>query len=160
MSEDLYQEMRGLTREHSYWIWQMAKAGAPLEGEDAAHAQAMLDHPEYHDIWDRIPELGAEEILVDGANPFVHITTHVIIENQLADGEPSAVAHALRRLMRQGFSRHEAIHQIATVFVQELYEVMKDQRPYDEEGYSRAVRRLGRQSPRPATKAKGRKKRR
>ena len=49
MSDDL-RRMRGLSRERTYAIWQLARAGAPPEGEEATIAQALLGHPEYYEI--------------------------------------------------------------------------------------------------------------
>ncbi len=145
MSEDKYKQLRLLTREHTARLWQAVRLGLPLKGEEATMAQAMLDHTEYWDVWDHLLEKGDEEILVDGVNPLVHVTVHSTIENQIAAGDPPCVRHALRRLLRQGMDRHEAIHRIGAVLATEIWEILKDNRPFDRAGYSRAIRRLGRE---------------
>jgi hypothetical protein len=53
----------------------------------------------------------------------MHVTLHVIVENQLAEGHVD-VAQALDRLQRDGMSRHDAIHAIASVLVVHLQNVM------------------------------------
>lgn len=45
-----------------------------------------------------------------------HAVFHAIVENQIAmDFEP--VVRAIPRLMKQGLSRHDAIHAVAAVFI-------------------------------------------
>jgi hypothetical protein len=50
----------------------------------------------------------------------LHAATHVVVENQLAERD-DAVTRALSRLMKQGLSRHEAIHAIGAVVAEEIY---------------------------------------
>jgi hypothetical protein len=50
----------------------------------------------------------------------LHAATHVVVENQLAERD-DAVTRALSRLMKQGLSRHEAVHAIGAVVAEEIY---------------------------------------
>jgi len=51
-----------------------------------------------------------------------HAVFHAIVENQLAEGlEP--VRRAIIRLMREGLTRHDAVHAIASVLAEYLFEV-------------------------------------
>ena len=50
-----------------------------------------------------------------------HAAFHAIIESQIAL-ELEAVVRAVPRLMRQGLSRHDAIHAISSVLAGHLYE--------------------------------------
>lgn len=161
MTKELYKELRGPTREYIYSIWQLAQTGMiPTDDEDATMAQALLDHAEYHHIWNQLPELEDQDIEIDGVNPLLHVNIHSVVENQIAAGDPSSVVHALRRLMRQGLPRHEAIHRIGAILIQEIWEIMADNRPFDAQGYDQAVHRLGRERPRPSKRHKRRKKKR
>ena len=54
-------------------------------------------------------------------NVKAHAAFHAIVENQLALGLES-VARAVPRLLKQGLSRHDAIHAIASVLADHLYE--------------------------------------
>ena len=50
-----------------------------------------------------------------------HAAFHAVVESQLAlNQEP--VARALQRLMDQGLSRHDAVHAIASVLAEELFD--------------------------------------
>jgi hypothetical protein len=46
-----------------------------------------------------------------------HATFHVIVENQLALPDQAVVRDTLQRLLREGLSRHDAVHAIASVLV-------------------------------------------
>jgi hypothetical protein len=56
-------------------------------------------------------------------NVALHALFHSIVENQIADGlEP--VLRAMKRLTDEGLSRHDAIHAVASVVADHLWEAM------------------------------------
>ena len=140
-TESPYDEMKSLSRQRADLIWETGESGEILEDEEARLVQAMRDHPEYADLWGRLGELSDEQIQRDGTNPILHITIHQTIENQIAIGKPKETAQAVEVLMQQGLSRHEAIHRVGTVLADEIFHILKDERPFDEAGF---VRKLGR----------------
>lgn len=141
-SGDPYREMKALTRRRIRLVWEIALLGGHLEDEDARLVQAMRDHPEYADLWGRLDELSDEQIERDGTNPIMHVHIHQLIENQIAGGEPKEVGQTVEELMRRGLSRHEAIHRVGTVLSAEIWHVLKDNRPFDEQGVARKLQRL------------------
>lgn len=141
---DPYREMKALTRQHMRLVWDEAQSDTPFTGEEARLVSAMREHPEYSDLWGRLDELSDEEIERDGVNPILHITIHSIIENQIADEDPEEVRQVVEALMRQGLSRHEAIHRVGRVLSDEIFHVLNEDRPFDEPGYIRKLRQLAR----------------
>jgi Domain of unknown function (DUF1841) len=59
-------------------------------------------------------------------NETLHAATHVIVENQLALGDPLPVRDALLRLMEEGLDRHEALHVIGSVLAQQLFAALTE----------------------------------
>jgi hypothetical protein len=114
----------------------------PPNDEDAVLAQALREHPEYYEIWDQVDELSDEELIQDGVNPILHVTIHQTIENQSAAKDPPVVHETLERLMRSGLSRHEAIHAIGSVLSVGIWEILKEERLFDEGRYERGLRQL------------------
>jgi hypothetical protein len=54
----------------------------------------------------------------------LHATIHAVVENQLAMNiEP--VVRALERLMKEGLSRHEAVHAIGSRVAEQIYDIMQ-----------------------------------
>jgi hypothetical protein len=159
--EDEYAELRYLTRTRLGLIWEMVMAGAELEGEDATFAEILKQHPEYFDIWERAGILDpGEEITRDGANPFVHVAIHQTVENQIANHDPSQTAETLEALMQAGYTRHEAIHAIGGILAEEMFEILRDKRPFNETGYIQALRDLAEAGIRPRKQSRSSRKKR
>jgi NAD-dependent DNA ligase len=54
----------------------------------------------------------------------LHASIHTVVENQLAMNiEP--VVRALERLMKEGLSRHEAVHAIGSRVAEQIYDIMQ-----------------------------------
>jgi len=56
-------------------------------------------------------------------NPELHAITHVVVENQIALGEPTPVPDTLNRLVDEGLDRHEAIHAVGSVLMSIVFDV-------------------------------------
>lgn len=150
--KDEYAELRRLTRTRMGLIWEMANAGGDLDEEDARLVEVLKQHPEYHDVWEDPHSLGAEDVTRDGVNPFVHVTTHHVVENQIADNDPPQTAETLEALLEAGYSRHDAIHAIGAIVAEEVFEILRDDRPFGEAKYVKALRDLAREAKRPRSR--------
>ncbi len=58
----------------------------------------------------------------------LHAALHVIVENQLALGEP-VVVETLARLRAEGLERHDALHAIGSVLAEQMYDLLKQEQP-------------------------------
>jgi len=76
------------------------------------------------------------------AKPGLHTALHVIVENQLAAGDPEETAATLHRLVSAGTTRHEAIHAVASVVVREMDAVVRQKRRYDRVRVARELDQL------------------
>jgi hypothetical protein len=142
MKDDIHRELKSLTRQRLRLVWEMAQMGVVPNDEDAVLIQSLREHPEYYWVWDQVDELSDEELIQDGVNPILHVTIHQTVENQLAAKDPPVVHEILERLMRSGLSRHEAIHAIGSVLCVEIWEILDQDRPFDEERYERGLQQL------------------
>ncbi|MFQ6128732.1 MAG: DUF1841 family protein [Thermoplasmata archaeon] len=75
-------------------------------------------------------------------NPILHAAIHSVVEYQIEQNEPKETKDTLIRLMKSGYSEHEAIHRIGTVVMREIFEVMKHKREFGEERYVEMLREL------------------
>src|SRR2546427_10779096 len=55
----------------------------------------------------------------------MHAMFHVVVENQIALGEDIPAQKTLARLMREGLSRHDAVHAIASVVASHIFNLIK-----------------------------------
>ncbi len=115
------------------------KAYDPLEAPDPK-SWLDLDEDErlslvrnYHrEVGDELP------------NEDLHATLHVVVENQVALGDEIPVQANLERLMREGLDRHDAIHAVATVLAEHMYDVARggDTGPNPNETYYEKLKQL------------------
>lgn len=78
-------------------------------------------------------------------NAKIHAAVHVVVENQLALGdEVPAVQRAARRLMEEGLDRHDAIHAIANVLTDLMFDLFSGNSTYTDlnEPYAAGLDRL------------------
>ena len=140
---DATAELRELTREHAAVVWKLVEAGGtPTDMEDRLLAQGMKLHKEWHDVWEMADVLKDVEYNPDAGevNPFLHVSLHAAIESQIENGKPKEVRRASKRLRSSGLTRHEAIHEICTCFVEEIWHCMAEERPFDNHAYVHRLR--------------------
>lgn len=65
-----------------------------------------------------------------------------IVENQLKINDPKCTKDTFERLIGMGYSKEEAKILIAGVLVEEMYELMKKQVPFNETRYMERLAKL------------------
>jgi hypothetical protein len=70
--------------------------------------------------------------------PRLHAAIHLVVENQLALGEPPEARRALARLVAAGLPRHEAVHAIGLLVADAASGAM-DGRSFDARAYAREL---------------------
>ena len=64
------------------------------------------------------------------------------LENQMRDSTPPETKKTFERLVREGSSEEDAMELMATVLFVEMFEVLKDNRTFDEKKYVENLRAL------------------
>ncbi len=141
MDEEQREMFEMLSHTRIRMVWETAQLGDELGDEDARLVKVMREHPQYAHLWERSDELSDAEIEIDGVSPVMHIIVHHIAENQIAEGDPSETSRTLKALMRRGVSRHNAIHAIGNVLMDEIFHVSRDKRAFDERRFVRMLRK-------------------
>ncbi len=80
-------------------------------------------------------------------NPFMHITIHTIIENQLELKEPIEVYQFYLAMLKKKCPHHEVIHLLGAIFVRLLYRVLKYKEPFDNERYKFLLKKYKNRKP-------------
>ncbi len=65
-----------------------------------------------------------------------------VVENQLRDNDPPETRQTLERLVAEGHSDQEAKRLIAAVVSVEIYDILKQQQPYNQERFTAALDKL------------------
>jgi len=130
--------------------WTVPPAGGSVQGIDLAyldpndpddrHFLILAEHP---GLVDAI-EQDRDEIEVQGhpLNPSMHLAVHEVVANQLWDDDPAEMWRTARRLVGLGYERHEVLHMLGSVVSGEIWEALRNGRPYDGRRYRTALEGL------------------
>lgn len=126
--------------------WRKQRAGEILTPLEAMAADWITQHPEYHaDLADAdsactqdyAPERGQ-------GNPFLHLSMHLAISEQLSIDQPPGIRAAYEKLAARLGAAHEAQHAIMECLGETLWEAQRNNAPPDSDAYLARIERLGR----------------
>jgi hypothetical protein len=141
-SKKLEKLQRRMLRQKMHRIWQAAQSGKldDLDEEENRIADIMLEHEEYSDDFSNADSLADYEYNPDTeVNPFLHISMHSMIGNQLREQGRNEVSKFYDAMKEKGCSHHQIIHLIGLILLPLLYEVLKYKRLFDGERYERLL---------------------
>jgi Domain of unknown function (DUF1841) len=86
--------------------------------------QRMLEMPERYQDKDYLPEMG-------DTNPFLHMSMHVAIKEQLSIDQPSGIRERFKRLLQKAGDEHVAIHQLMECLAEMIWQAQRDKTVLD-----------------------------
>ncbi len=127
--------------------WRKHRERAPLSPLEALALDWLLEHPEYHALLDD-PEraLAAEFSVASGrTNPFLHLSLHLAVAEQLQVDQPPGIRAAHARLAARSGSAHEAAHELIECLAETVWRAQRDRAPPDGAAYLECIAaRVGR----------------
>ncbi len=119
------------------------RSGAPLEPMQAVAARWVDEHPEYHaELADEAAALKAVYSVEAGrTNPFLHLSMHLSIAEQVAIDQPTGIRQAVDLLAARRGSLHEAHHEVMECLGEMVWASQRSGLPPDGQAYLEAVRR-------------------
>ncbi len=139
---DQFKEVAKLSREIIHSIWEKSESSVPLTAEEKRIAAVLRQHDRYENAWGEGNSAANGYSDVKGSNPFLHIHVHLIIEKQLRDGNLPELITAVEKLTDRGMKRHEIIHSVGRVLLEEMYNMMQERRPFDRSRYVEGLKNL------------------
>lgn len=130
-----------------FWdAWQKALAGLPLNALEVRIARVIEMHPEYHNLFDDMERFLERDFHVDdGVNPYLHLSLHLALEEQVATKQPPEVAAALDHMITaKRMERHDALHRILEILAETVYMAQRAGREPDVMAYLYRVKELTR----------------
>lgn len=117
------------------------KSGAVLTPMDAIAADWISHHPEYAEALTDADAAVARDYSVEGgqANPFLHLSMHLSIAEQVSIDQPRGIKAAHDALVRK-LGQHEAHHEIMECLGQMIWTSQKNGVPPDSAAYVECVR--------------------
>jgi len=110
--------------------------------EDLA-ARIVALHPEYHALLEDAEDALARDWTPESgeANPFLHLSLHLAVEEQLSIDQPAGLRAAFETLLARRGERHAALHDALECLGETLWRAQKSQSPPDGGAYVECVRR-------------------
>ena len=143
----MFDPSRDQARDFFFETWRKYRAREPLAGLETVVLQVILAHPEYHQALEDperfrdknySPELGE-------ANPFLHMSMHLAIEEQLSIDQPGGIANSFAALAAKHGDRHEAMHDAMECLGEMVWRSQRDRAPPDAAAYLECLKqRAGR----------------
>ena len=130
----MFQPTRDQARETFFEAWRKYRAGQPLVGIEALALDVILRHPEYHAALSE-PERTREREYVDESNPFLHMSLHVALEEQLSIDQPPGIVARFQALLRRYGERHDALHHALECLAETVWRSQRDGAPPDARAY-------------------------
>jgi hypothetical protein len=109
----MFQPTRNEVRQFFCEAWRKHLSHDTPSPQERIAIACMLEHPEYHH-WLESPQLALTQEFTgdDGReNPFLHLSMHLALEEQLSIDQPHGVRHGFEALQQRCTSRHDAAHQ-------------------------------------------------
>ena len=125
----MFKPSREQVRQLFFDTWRKYHQGEALSGIETIALEVILMHPEYHDILvdadryldkDYLPETG-------NTNPFLHMSMHIAIKEQLSINQPIGICTKFARLVEKTKDEHKAVHQVMECLAEMIWSAQRHQ---------------------------------
>ena len=129
----MFNPSRDQARDFLFTLWAKHRAGAALTPLESLALSVVLEHPEYHPVLeDREANLEREWRPEGGqTNPFLHVSMHLAIEEQLSIDQPPGIRAAVTALERRTGSAHDARHAVMDCLAEMVWQSQRNGVAFD-----------------------------
>ncbi|MEQ1592468.1 MAG: DUF1841 family protein [Thiobacillaceae bacterium] len=133
----MFNPSRDQVRQFFFDVWAKYRAGQTLAGAEQPALEAILAHPEYHAMLDNParylqrdypPEFGE-------TNPFLHLSMHLSIAEQISIDQPAGVRERYRTLLAQRGDAMQAQHDAMDCLAEMIWQAQRNAAAYDPVAY-------------------------
>lgn len=139
----MFDPSRDQVRDTFFRAWRKYRAGEPLVGIESLALDVILLHPEYHGVLS-LPAKYRDKDYADEANPFLHMSLHVALEEQLSIDQPPGIVRRFSELVLHKGERHEALHEAIECLAETMWRSQRDNAPPDATAYLDCMEKRGR----------------
>jgi hypothetical protein len=124
------------------WLtaWRKHRARELLTPLESQLVGVIELHPEYYGWLEDGERASSSQAATD--NPFLHLSLHLALREQLATDRPAGIKAAFDTLALRLGDRHDALHRAMEVLGRTLWEAQRSNRAPDEQAYLAAMRSL------------------
>jgi hypothetical protein len=138
----MFNPSRDQVRQFFCTAWKKHRERLPLVGAEVAAADLAARHPEYHALLDDGDGSLAREWAPEGGqmNPFLHLSLHLAIHEQLSIDQPAGIRAAFDAL-RMKMEPHDAEHVLLECLGETIWRAQREGGPMDAADYVDRIRR-------------------
>jgi uncharacterized protein DUF1841 len=139
----MFNPSRDQVRQFFFDAWRKYRDRTPLAGLEPIAVDVMLAHPEYREALEH-PErhAGREYSPEQGeSNPFLHLSLHLAIEEQISIDQPPGIRAEFDRIVRNRGDRHEALHAALECLGEMVWRAQRDAAGPDAAAYLECLRK-------------------
>jgi len=125
----MFKPSREQARQLFFDTWRKYHQQEVLSGIETIALEVILQHQEYQGLLDNpdqyldkdfSPEMG-------NTNPFLHMSMHVAIKEQLSIDQPIGIRERFTRLLEKTGSEHDATHQVMECLAEMIWQAQRYQ---------------------------------
>ena len=122
----MFTPTRDQARRFLFETWSKYRKGEPLAGLEQTALSVILLHPEYQPILEQPERYMERDYGPDsgGANPFLHLSLHLAIAEQLSIDQPAGIRERYAALVQRS-SEHEALHTVLECLGETLWQAQR-----------------------------------
>ena len=133
----MFSPSRDQARQLFFDAWRKYQRQEMLSAMEDMALEVILLHPEYQRVLemperfqhkDYLPEMG-------DINPFLHMSMHVAVKEQLSIDQPSGIRQRFQRLLLKTGDEHVATHQVMECLAEMIWQAQRNQAAPDETVY-------------------------
>ncbi len=137
----MFNPSRDQVRQFFTEAWTKRKAAGVLTPLETMAADLVELHPEYHADLENPDNAQADFPVEQGrANPFLHLSMHLAINEQLSVDQPPGIKAAFQGLLATR-DAHDAAHIIMEALGEVIWEAQRLGTPFDSDKYLELIRR-------------------
>lgn len=117
--------------------WRKRREGLPAEPLEMLAGDIVAQHPEYQALLENGETALEREWRPEGGatNPFLHLSLHLAIEEQLSIDQPPGIRAIAERLSARLGDRHDALHRLIDCLAEALWQAQRHHQPLDSQAY-------------------------
>ena len=136
----MFNPSRDQARQFLVTAWHKRRDSLPATPLETLAADLVALHPEYHALLEADDALSREWTPEQGeTNPFLHLSLHLAVEEQLSIDQPPGIRIAFEQLLARR-DRHDALHVVLEALGETVWRAQRDRQPLDAEAYLERIR--------------------
>jgi hypothetical protein len=136
----MFDPSRDQVRDFFFETWRKYRAGTPIAGLETLGLDVIGLHPEYHALLAETEKNKSKDFSGE-SNPFLHMSLHLALEEQLQIDQPPGIRALFDALLKARGDRHDALHEAIECLAETLWRAQKDKAPPDAGLYLECLRK-------------------